>query len=119
MLISSSTRLAMVCLSAFFLRPRLYEDIHDAATNGRAVGGDVVEEIDLHGARLARPDHLDRLALDVRLAAAAADGAENLAPSGDDHLRADLARRRAFGRDDRRDGERLALVEKLFHLMID
>src|SRR5204862_3557359 len=35
------------------------------------------------------------------------------------HFRADLARRRPFGRDDRRDSERFALIEKIPHLMID
>ena len=57
--------------------------------------------------------------LDVGLAAAAADGAQNFTPSGHHHFGADFARRRALGRDDGRHRDGLALGEKLVDLMID
>ena len=67
----------------------------------------------------ARANHLDRFALHIRLAATAADSAEDFPPGRNHHLGADFARRRAFGRDDGRHSQGLALIEKFFHLVID
>ena len=79
---------------------RLDEHFHLAAADQPGLFREVVVEIVLDGRRLARLQHLPRLADRVVLVAAAADGADDAAVAEDEHLRADALRRRAVRRHD-------------------
>jgi hypothetical protein len=80
---------------------RLDEHLHLAAADQPGLFREVVVQIVLDGLRLARLQHLPRLADGVVLVAAAADGADDAAVGKDQHLRADALRRRSRGRHDR------------------
>src|SRR4029078_5370770 len=85
--------------SGFLVRlfpPWIDKHVHNAAANRRAVGRNVVQQIDANGSWFASSDDFNRFALYIRLATPTANGAENFSPGGNHHFCADFARRRSL-----------------------
>ena len=97
----------------------LHKHIHDPAAHAERLHRDVLGEIHAHRRRLAGLDHIQRGLDHIRLAAAAAHRAHVPAQRVDDHLRADLARDRAFHLDDRGDRHRFVRLDELAQPVVD
>src|SRR5579883_3332098 len=95
------------------VEPGLDKDIEDAATDALALHCNLFCEVNRDHVRAARIDDVEGAAPDLGFAAAAADGAADLAAAQHQHLRPHLTRHRPLALHHRRHRHRLTL----FHLL--
>src|SRR5579863_1595424 len=93
--------------------PGLDKHVKDAAAYTLALHGNLFGEIDLHRIWTPRIDDVERGSPYISLAAAAANGAADLAAALHQHLRSHIARNGAFAPDDGRDRDRLTGFQML------